>query len=128
MLSVLGLILRLRLSQQLANLLLQPSLFGLHPAVTHGLVPRGDFRKRLDLRPVECQPPQLQPPRRRRQPQHFDKQLLKRGDVTTAELADRVPVFFLRRQAGKSSPTITRHAKSCSHRCMIFRDERVPVA
>ena len=27
-----------------------------------------------------------------------------------------------------SSPTITRHAKSCSHRALIFRDERVPVA
>ena len=27
-----------------------------------------------------------------------------------------------------SSPTITRHAKSCSHRALIFRDDRVPVA
>ena len=38
MLRVLGLIFRLRLSQQFANLLLQPSLFGLHAVVAHRAV------------------------------------------------------------------------------------------
>jgi len=125
LLSVFGLIFGLRLSPQFTNLLLQPDLLGLHAVVTHGLVSR---RIRFDLRPVQRQPSHLEQPRRRRQSQHFDEQLLKRGDVTTTKFTDRVPVFFLRRQAGVSSPTITRHATSCSHRCMIFCDERVPVA
>ena len=38
MLRVLGLVFRLRLSQQFANLLLQPSLFGLHAVVAHRAV------------------------------------------------------------------------------------------
>ena len=125
LLSVFGLIFGLRLSQQFTNLLLQPDLLGLHAVVTHGLVSR---RIRFDLRPVQRQPSHLEQHRRRRQSQHFDEQLLNRGDVTTTKFTDRVPVFFLRRQAGVSSPTITRHATSCSHRCMIFRDDRVPVA
>ena len=48
--------------------------------------------------------------------------------MTPTKLTDRVPVFRLQRQSGVSSPTITRQATSCSHRCLIFRDERAPVA
>ena len=91
LLSVFGLIFGLRLSQQFTNLLLQPDLLGLHAVVTHGLVSR---RIRFDLRPVQRQPSHLEQPRRRRQSQHFDEQLLKRGDVTTTKFTDRVPVFF----------------------------------
>ena len=47
---------------------------------------------------------------------------------SATELTDHVPVIRFQRQPGKSSPTITRHATSSSHRGLIFRDDRVPVA
>jgi len=59
---------------------------------------------------------------------NFSNAATCRRNVPTTKLADRMPVTLYQRQAGVSSPTITRHATSCSHRCMIFRDDRVPVA
>jgi hypothetical protein len=50
MLEVLGLVGGLGVGQELGDLLLEPLLFGLHPVVAHGLVPRGVG---LDLGPIQ---------------------------------------------------------------------------
>jgi hypothetical protein len=60
-----------------------------HPAVAHRLVLRG---VRLQLRPVECDPPELGEPGRLTQPEGGQEEPLEGGQVTPAELGDRLVV------------------------------------